>query len=533
MKVFSGIASCRRINSSSSAARKRKPPEPTIRILATSLWSALVTRSIQPARLGRGKPSTAISGRGSCVMLILVSASFAADDVFDHVSRDVGDFFFRQDAFERRHAAAAVRDLFFGAGLFFGFRHRRQVRTAVAAVAGGAVADRALFGEDFFARFRVRGAARFGRFFTAAFFRRFFGFRFFAAGRFFGFFCFFAFSARFALGVGGFFFFEFFGLDFLGRFVPGLDALLLFLDEFFEAFRRDDFDRGPHRRVGLAREGGGLAGEFALGVGAEEDMGVLARDRVHLGCQVGDAPRMDDVGRFEFQFDRGVDRDHQLPVAEGTVRVVVAPQPLLAGRLDHQRLAFEVLAVQRGEPGGGRLRGRERVAGEDDAQHEEDDCEAREGARDAQLQARLSGHGGGRSAAPAAPTSDRAEQSEVDRDDNQEGGEEADPNERVYLAGARRVRRQGGAILITASGHDAVRPARVESAPTYTRRPYEEALPATPRDTAGCQGVGDGHRGRGDRPSAGTKAPPRPRLGDPRGGRLGPARGRRPRPADA
>ena len=36
--------------------------------------------------------------------------------------------------------------------------------------------------------------------------------------------------------------------------------------------------------------------------------------------------------------DRGVDRDHQLVVGEGAVRVVVAPQPLLAGRLDRQRL---------------------------------------------------------------------------------------------------------------------------------------------------------------------------------------------------
>src|ERR1700710_737232 len=119
MKVFSGIASCSRISSSSSAARKRKPPDPTMRILATCLWSALVTMSIQPARVGRGKSSTVISGRGSCVMLILVSASFAADDVFDHVGRDFFDFFFRQDAFERRHPAATVGHLTFGARLFF------------------------------------------------------------------------------------------------------------------------------------------------------------------------------------------------------------------------------------------------------------------------------------------------------------------------------------------------------------------------------------------------------------------------------
>ena len=71
------------------------------------------------------------------------------------------------------------------------------------------------------------------------------------------------------------------------------------------------------------------------------------------------------------------------------------------------------------------------------------------------------------------------------------------------------------------------------SPPTYTRRPYEEALPATPRGTAGRQGRSDGDRRRRDRPSAGAKAPPHPRSGDPRGGRRGPARGRRPRPAHA
>ena len=36
----------------------------------------------------------------------------------------------------------------------------------------------------------------------------------------------------------------------------------------------------------------------------------------------------------QVQVDRGVDRDDQLVVGEGAVGVVVAPQPLLAGRLD-------------------------------------------------------------------------------------------------------------------------------------------------------------------------------------------------------
>src|SRR6185437_10433562 len=94
-----------------------------------------------------------------------MAGSFATDNVFDHVGRDVGDFFFAQRAFERRHAAAAIGHLFFGAGLFFGFRLRRQVRTAVATEAVGSVADGAVFGEDFFAGFGVRRTARFAAFF--------------------------------------------------------------------------------------------------------------------------------------------------------------------------------------------------------------------------------------------------------------------------------------------------------------------------------------------------------------------------------
>src|ERR1700712_4917779 len=113
----------------------------------------------------------AISGRGLSVVVVLIlrSALFAADDVFDHVGRDVGDFFFAQGPGEGGHPATAVGDLFFGAGLFFGFRHRRQVGAAVAAVPGGAVADRAIFGEDFFTGFGARGAAA-GSFFTRSFF---------------------------------------------------------------------------------------------------------------------------------------------------------------------------------------------------------------------------------------------------------------------------------------------------------------------------------------------------------------------------
>src|SRR6201986_3891966 len=133
----------------------------------------------------------AISGRGLSVVVVLIlrTALFAADDVFDHVGRDVGNFFFAQGPTKGWHPATPVGDLFFGAGLFFGFRHRRQVRAAVATVAGGAVAGRAVFGEDFGAGFGVRGGdgffAAFGFFAGARFFGGFFArFRtFFAAAR--------------------------------------------------------------------------------------------------------------------------------------------------------------------------------------------------------------------------------------------------------------------------------------------------------------------------------------------------------------
>src|ERR1700754_5090205 len=105
----------------------------------------------------------------------------AADDVFRDVGGDVADFFFAQHAFERGHPATAVGHLFFGTGLRFGQRHRPEIRTAVTTVTGGAVADGAFFGEDFFAGCRVRRTARGG---FAAFF--FSGFRFFGLFAFFG-----------------------------------------------------------------------------------------------------------------------------------------------------------------------------------------------------------------------------------------------------------------------------------------------------------------------------------------------------------
>src|SRR6185437_12431402 len=133
-----------------------------------------------------------------------------------------------QGAFEGGHPAAAVGHLFFGAGLSFGQRHGPQVRTAVATVAGGAVADGAFFGEHFFARRRVgSGAAGTG------FSRRFFTF-----------------------GFGAAFFFAFFARP-TGFFIAGVERAFGFLFgaclRAHRAFQREDPEiftvRGGRQRV--------------------------------------------------------------------------------------------------------------------------------------------------------------------------------------------------------------------------------------------------------------------------------------------
>src|ERR1700742_1404354 len=153
----------------------------------------------EPRRLRLGS-----GARGATYWLLL-----AADDVFRDVRGDVADFFAAQDTFERRHPAAAVGHLFFSAGLRFGQRHGPQIRTAVAAVTGGAVADGAFFGEHFFACRRIgggtaRGAAGRGFFPAGCCF-----FFFFSAGRsgfFGGFFCFTLVFLAAVFGAFGFFF---------------------------------------------------------------------------------------------------------------------------------------------------------------------------------------------------------------------------------------------------------------------------------------------------------------------------------------
>ena len=177
----------------------------------------------------------------------------------------------------------------------------------------------------------------------------------------------------------------------------------------------------------------------------------------------------------QFELDRGVDRDHQLVIGEGAVRVVVAPQPLLAGRLDHQRLGF-LAAARPAAPVAGVAA---RLVGEDDAEDEDDRGEGGEHGADPELEPAAAGDLPRLGAPRGAVRADGGEQRDVDRDDDDRRGDEADPKQRVDLVGARRVRRQSAAILITTGGVEAAR-RRSGPGPTYTRRPYEEALPAIP-----------------------------------------------------
>ena len=200
------------------------------------------------------------------------------------------------------------------------------------------------------------------------------------------------------------------------------DVLLLFGDEFFEAFRGHDFDGGAHRRVGLAREGGGLAPMNSPSASARKAI-------VACSCRGPRRPSAPRSGTFQVwitsveaspQLDLGVGRDHQLVVAEGAVRVVVAPDPLLPGRLDHQR-AFRAFPR-------GRRSARPRwssacrggVGGEDDAEHEDEGRRSLRASRRRATGGRDRAAPLGRDALPrlAAVAADRPEQAEVDREDD-------------------------------------------------------------------------------------------------------------------
>ena len=147
-----------------------------------------------------------------------------------------------------------------------------------------------------------------------------------------------------------------------------LDVGLLLGDPGLVLGRADDVDLGPHRRVGgpenagtdrssrRSRRRGTRSGWSSPGSGVE------------LAAQPRHPPAVKDVGRVEGEQDGGVDRDHELVVGEDVgeglgvdarsgvgrnrrvaglrVRVLVAPDPLLADRADRS--------------GSGRPRGRRR-----------------------------------------------------------------------------------------------------------------------------------------------------------------------------
>ena len=155
---------------------------------------------------------------------------------------------------------------------------------------------------------------------------------------------------------------------------------------------------------------------------------MLAGHRVALARQVRHVPGVDDVGGDEVEFDGGVDRDDELVIGEGFVRVVVAPQPLLAGRFDLQR--FRVGDLEPVGAGGGGLA---RLVGEDDAEDEERRGEDREHGADPELDPPPAADLPRLGAALAAVAAQGVEQADVDRHDDDRGGDEADRHQGVDL----------------------------------------------------------------------------------------------------
>ena len=264
----------------------------------------------------------------------------------------------------------------------------------------------------------------------------------------------------------------------------GLDVGFLLLDEGFVFLGRDDVDFGPHRRVGLAREGRRLAVEDAFFVGPEDDLVALAGDGVALAGQFRHVPGVDHVGGDEVELDRRVDRDHEFVIGEGFVRVFVAPQPLLAGRFDLERFGVRHL-----EAVGAGCRDFAGLVGEDDAEHEEDGCEERQQGADPQLEPPAAAELPGLGAALAAVAAQGVEEADVDRHDQYRGGDEADPAKGGDLVSAGGMGRQSAAILYSradaeslpvlsgASGGTAGRGGRR----TRLRRGRSPAAPAAPR----------------------------------------------------
>ena len=158
------------------------------------------------------------------------------------------------------------------------------------------------------------------------------------------------------------------------------------------SLRRHDLDLDPVGGVGGPGEGRAAALVGAGLVGPEPGVVGLARHGVELATQRRHVPAVDDVGGDQVQLHRGVDRDHQLVVGEGAVGIGVAPQPLLGGGGDLERVgalgwrrrrgADRRRAAPRSAPrplqalgtGGRHVAG---LLGEDDADREQRDREER------------------------------------------------------------------------------------------------------------------------------------------------------------
>ena len=141
----------------------------------------------------------------------------------------------------------------------------------------------------------------------------------------------------------------------------------------------------------------------------------------------------------------GVHGDDQPVVGEGVVRVVVAPQPLLPGGGDDQRVGPGRVGAAAGELEAVRA-GRGDLAGplsEDDAGQEQEQRQGGEAESDAALDARAASNLPRLGAALGAKAPDGVDQGGVDRHNDDHHHNQADPVERRRILCPRGVRGLG------------------------------------------------------------------------------------------
>ena len=235
----------------------------------------------------------------------------------------------------------------------------------------------------------------------------------------------------------------------LGQLLALLDLPLLRLDPRLVCLRLDDRHLRRHRVVAAAAELGALALERARLGGLEPGLVLVARNGVELAAQRRDPPRVDDVVGLQRQHHRRVAGHHHLLEGHGLVRVLVAPQVLLARHLDLERLAAgrrrlvdgRVLAARLGDrvgAGGGRVADVVQEDVGDDRDHGHDRAG---GHGPAQLERRVARDLGRLAAAPRPEAEQRVEEDRPDRPDHRQADEEDDLVEVVDLL--RVLRRPG------------------------------------------------------------------------------------------